>query len=274
MRKVFPLLFAVVFFLLPGCGLWPYIGPGESPVDRLEKQCRYLQNELEKVRKAENDNSADRRRQYAEIKVGLDAMRSEVQGLRGEIERISFSLDQHIREYESRQRPPVRPAAEVTLPEPGLPAESTAEGAMSGEPENEAGVTVGRNHSRPDEMSEDDLYVAGRQLLDAADYADARETFERFLKLYPESKQSDNAYFWIGEAYFRQSAYEKAILSYQEVIDKFPKGNKVPSALLKQGMAFDRIGDDINARLVLKRLVRDFPDSREAGDARRLLQEL
>jgi len=32
--------------------------------------------------------------------------------------------------------------------------------------------------------------------------------------------------------------YEQAILAYQEVIKKYPKGNKVPSALLRQAFAF------------------------------------
>jgi TolA-binding protein len=68
--------------------------------------------------------------------------------------------------------------------------------------------------------------------------------------------------------------YEQAILSYQEVIKKYPKGNKVPSALLRQAMAFVEIKDEMSAKLILKKIIKNYPKSNEAKIAQTRLKSL
>ena len=53
------------------------------------------------------------------------------------------------------------------------------------------------------------------------------------IQNHPKSSNADNAQFWIGETYYKEKWYEKAILEYQKVIEKYPSGNKAPAALLK-----------------------------------------
>ena len=120
-------------------------------------------------------------------------------------------------------------------------------------------------------LTGDRLYAAAKELFDKGNYDTARSQFLKFLKENPKSENADNAQFWIGETYYHQKWYEKAILEYQKVIEKYPKTNKVPSALLKQGLAFSKIGDKGNARLILKELVRKFPESTETQIAEKKL---
>jgi tol-pal system protein YbgF len=94
------------------------------------------------------------------------------------------------------------------------------------------------------------------------------------LKRYPQSNNADNAQFWIGEIYYQEKWFEKAIVEYQKVIENYPKGNKVKSALLKQGYAFLNIGDKSNARIILKELIKKYPDSSEAQIANRKLSQI
>jgi len=121
----------------------------------------------------------------------------------------------------------------------------------------------------------------GRELYDRAyglyqkkRYEDARRAFRKFLELYPKSDLADNAYFWIGESYYAQEQYEKAILAYDKVVQEFPRSDKVPSALLKQAFAFDAIGDPVDARILLKKLLREHPSSEQAEIARKKLRML
>jgi TolA-binding protein len=58
------------------------------------------------------------------------------------------------------------------------------------------------------------------------------------------------------------------------VIEKYPKGNKVPAALLKQGLAFQNLGDTSNSRLILMELVKKYPESNEAKISQRKLDEM
>ncbi len=119
-----------------------------------------------------------------------------------------------------------------------------------------------------------ELYDKAYSLFQKGRYEDARRVFRKFLALYPKSDLADNAYFWIGESYYAQEQYEKAILAYDKVVQEFPRGDKVPSALLKQAFAFDAIGDPVDARILLKKLLREYPSSEQAEIARKKLRML
>ena len=48
----------------------------------------------------------------------------------------------------------------------------------------------------------------------------------------------------------------------------------MPSALLKQAFAFDALNDPVGAKALLKKLVRDYPKSDQAGIAQKKLDSL
>lgn len=123
-------------------------------------------------------------------------------------------------------------------------------------------------------LSEDDVYLAAKKAYDNGDLNAAREGFKNFLKQYPKSENADNAQFWIGETYYREKWYEKAILEYQKVIEAYPKGNKIEASLLKQGFAFFNLGDKANARLILSDLIKKYPKSNEANIAENKLKAM
>ena len=58
------------------------------------------------------------------------------------------------------------------------------------------------------------------------------------------------------------------------MVEKYPKGDRVPAALLKRGlclMALDRKADGV---VVLQHLIQTFPTSDEASLARQRLEEM
>lgn len=117
-------------------------------------------------------------------------------------------------------------------------------------------------------------YAAAYQLFKAGNYTKARESFQAFLATYPTGEYSDNAQFWIGECYFFEKKYEKAILEYEKVAKKFPSSSKAPYALLKQGISFQNLGDKTSARLLLQQVIKDYPNTSQARIARSKLQEI
>jgi len=123
-------------------------------------------------------------------------------------------------------------------------------------------------------LSDKELYEQAKKAYDGGKLEDARHGFESLLKQHPKSGHADNAQFWIGETYYREKWFEKAILEYQKVIEKYPKGNKVPASRLKQGLAFSNLGDKTNARLILQELIKRHPQSNEAKIAAKKLQKL
>jgi tol-pal system protein YbgF len=119
-----------------------------------------------------------------------------------------------------------------------------------------------------------DLYKDAYETYQKGDYEGSRRKFEAFLKQYPNTELSDNAQFWIGETYYAKKDYEKAILEYEKAIAKYPEGDKVPSALLKQALAFLELGDKTNGRNLLKRVMERYPQSEQADMAKKRLEAI
>ena len=118
------------------------------------------------------------------------------------------------------------------------------------------------------------LYKDAYETFQKGDLDGSRRKFEAFLKTYPNMELSDNAQFWIGETYFLKKDYEKAILEYEKVIVKYPEGDKVSSAMLKQGFAFLELGDKTNGRNLLKRVTDRYPQTEQADIAKEKLETL
>ncbi|HEX9878939.1 MAG TPA: tol-pal system protein YbgF, partial [Candidatus Binatia bacterium] len=110
--------------------------------------------------------------------------------------------------------------------------------------------------------------------LEKKEYRDAIARMNEFIKKHPESDYADNAQYWIGESYYALKQFDQAILEFDAVRRKYPKGDKVPAALLKQGFAFAELGDKVDARLILQELIARYPETPEAVKAQEKVKAL
>ena len=78
----------------------------------------------------------------------------------------------------------------------------------------------------------------------------------------------------MGECYYLEGNYEKAILEYEKVIKNHPKGGKNPDAMLKQGLAFQKLGDKQSAKLIFQQVTKKYPKSNQAKIAAAKLKEI
>jgi tol-pal system protein YbgF len=121
---------------------------------------------------------------------------------------------------------------------------------------------------------EEDLYNNGLNLFKEGKIDEALKSLKGFMEKYPKSELADNAQFWIGECYMSKKQYDLAILAYQDVIKNHPNGNKVPNAILRQGVAAELYGDKKLARALYKKLIEKFPTTSEAKTAKERLAKL
>jgi len=117
-----------------------------------------------------------------------------------------------------------------------------------------------------------DLYHQALELFNKGEYEQAEKMLRAYINQNPKGLLVPNAYFWIGECEYRMQRYEEAILDYQKVISEFPQSNKVPDALLKQGLAFVQLGDTNSAKIVLEKLIKLYPNSPQARVAKKQLK--
>jgi tol-pal system protein YbgF len=244
---------------------------------KLDKLLTETTSEFESKLANFGEDEFDIRSQTAALNVKIDNMRQELQVLNGQLEEIHHQFNQgtNIVDVNQLQEMVAYQNERLLRVEKYLNLESAEKKpSRPSHSENKAAETKTAQDEPGKDLSDTDLYLVAKKAFDQGEYALARQGFEDLLKKYPSSSRANNAQFWLGETYYQEKWYEKAILEYQKVIDKYPKDNKVPAALLKQGFAFLSLGDKTNARLVFRELLNKFPGSNEAAVANKKLSEM
>jgi tol-pal system protein YbgF len=247
----------------------------ESSGKELKQSRAYLSTKISEFEKNLGNEDIQLRTEYAKLNAGIETLKDDVQLLRGRLEESEFMLQERLNTAENADKGTQilfdklsinlnQLEARLKYIEQYLNLESAGSRSASKELSQTAEKT----------LSDQDRYVAAKQAFDQGDFEAARSDFESIIKDFPKSEHADNAQFWIGEIYYREKWYEKAILEYQKVIENYPKGNKVPASLLKQGFAFISLGDKANARLILKELSQKHPETNEGKIALQKLKEL
>jgi tol-pal system protein YbgF len=98
--------------------------------------------------------------------------------------------------------------------------------------------------------------------------------FRTLLVAAPNHELADNALYGVGESFYALAKYDSAQVAYQQVEQRYPKGDRVPAALYKLGMTYEKLGDKPSARATFQRLQQKYPRSGEAKLADERLKEL
>lgn len=117
-------------------------------------------------------------------------------------------------------------------------------------------------------------YREGLEAFQRGEYPRSIQLLRTFANQDAKNELVPSARYWIGEGYFAQRRYNEAILAYNEILVGWPSSDRVPAALLRQADAFTELGDRIDARLTLKKLVDRHPGTEEAAIAKRKLLSL
>lgn len=121
-------------------------------------------------------------------------------------------------------------------------------------------------------LSESQLYEKAYNYYQKGDFKNARKLFEEYIEKFPKGKWIGQAYFWIGEIYFKENKYEEAILNYQKLIELSGWHPLKPTAMLRQAQAFKALGDIEAYKILLKKIINQYPQSKEAETAKKLLK--
>jgi tol-pal system protein YbgF len=159
--------------------------------------------------------------------------------------------------------PPPKPEP-VSKPEPAAKPEGVAktEPARKVEPPRPPGRTTSpAEHLFNSAMANFRAQEHGQAVLELTD----------LITRYPDDALAPAAQLWIGEAYYLQRDYRQALVELKRVMDAYPRSPKVADALLKTGLCRRALGDRPGASAAWEQLVKDYPASAAAGQARVLL---
>lgn len=275
-----------IYLICVLCGLFFLTGCASSTdVNRLERRVKQLETSNTSLRFKVEQLKADIESQtardnslsdlYAERGAEFDQVKEDVRKLDGKFEETENRLNTEIKALNHSLK---NTGEAVDQFSKGISVNETRikqlENFMGFEPGEKFDANVKTEYPEKDKLTETELYNVAKQTYDRGDYETARQGFEQFIEKFPKSDNADNARFWVGEIYFAESWFQKAILEYEKVIKEYPKGNKVPAAYLKQGISFHKLGENANARLILKELITKFPDSAEAKIAKQQITRI
>lgn len=105
-------------------------------------------------------------------------------------------------------------------------------------------------------------------------YDKAISSFKKFVAQYPDTDLTDNAWYWLGEAYYVQGNLGASEQAFQTVVNKFKQSRKVPGALYKIALIEAAGGHTDNAKATLQGLIGQYPSSGVAEEAKKKLKSM
>lgn len=110
----------------------------------------------------------------------------------------------------------------------------------------------------------DVLYNTALRDYTSGNYPLALQEFFEYLRYYADTPLASNAQFYIGDIYYQQGQFEKAIQEYDKALTEYPAGAKNASAKLKKGFAMLNMNLKPQGIQELKDLVEQFPNTPES----------
>jgi tol-pal system protein YbgF len=202
-----------------------------------------------------DEQNAQTRKSFADQKLAVDQFGTDLRHVRERIDenttRIT-SLAQEIEalrlaipQFPAASAAPVDPSAAGTT-DPGAGAPNAAPPA--------APVTLAPG------MSPQRMFTSALADFTAGQWAVCIEGFNMYLKAFSRNELADDAQWYVGECYQQDGKFAEAIDAYNKVIANHPKGDRVPDAYYKRGMALSAMGQNDRARESFETLMKTFPE--------------
>lgn len=162
----------------------------------------------------------------------IEALKSEVMSLRGEIEQLKWAAGLH--------RNAASQDADSTLSSVADPQERAA-------------------------------FEALMENFQSGSYAEAAKGFDTFLDAYPDSQLAPEARFYRGSSQYATKSFSNAVKGLRELVSQHPDNPRAADALLIIASSQVEMDDLSGAKASLERIVEDYPDSSAADTAKERL---
>ena len=149
--------------------------------------------------------------------------------------------------------------AQATPPtEPASPKKSSQTETPKAAPSKTHIATPDSGAKLPDGPIQEQ-YVYARSLLSAKRYAEAEKAFSLFIKNHQNHEMAVNAIYWLGETYYTQGKFEKALTTFASGYDDHKNSTKAPDLLLKLSLTLEKLQQPKEACIAMQQLLSQTP---------------
>lgn len=215
----------------------------------------------------------------------IEGLKQEVAKLKGELELASHNVnltqqrqkdlygdaDARLRKLEQGQ-----PATNASAnPNPNPVAAAEAPPANVAAPVSPVAAAPVASTPEPAKNSQEyQLLELAHGLAKEAKYKDAFNTYDKFLKDYPNSAYAADAMYGLGYAQFALKNYKSAMATQQKLLDAHPDSPRAADALFNMANSQFQLGMVPAAKKTLRDLLAKYPNSEVIPAAQKRLKAL
>jgi tol-pal system protein YbgF len=247
---------------------------------KLEKKVDAASDDIKAIRELVRDLAgqfklfqADQARAQENLK-GLPSQYQIVLERLSQIEARLLQMGEDLIALKAKPAPPVEPPQETAKKDDKTPAvkKPAKEPAKKTEPVSE------KKEEKPapvqTNLSPQEVYNTAYTDYQKGSYELSVAGFETYREQFPASPLADNALYMIGECYFSQKKFDKAIGQFDDLIVTYPLSDKVAAAYWKKGLSLVELKRKDEAVATLTLLMSKYPLEEEAKSAQQKIKEL
>ena len=269
-RSVRALFYGVAAALLTGCTSGLSTPPPNEQAAAPPPPPAPPRVTLNDVKSTQDAQAQEIARLGAELKA-QDAQQSflvaELKTLSEQVTKLKGSLEEAESAVRAMRAIPVAPESRPPAP-PAPPPGSAPTIAPSPAPPP---VTAAPAPAAPRNVDAERMFAAALAQLRAGNDGQAALEFTEFVTQFPAHPQAAAAQNYIGEAFYRQRDFRQATAEFQKTVDSYTQATPVSEALLKIGLCQRALGDAAAARAAWEQVIKQFPKTDAARQARTLL---
>ena len=227
---------------------------------------RKLEDRVIEMERHQPDSSATQSR-LADMGSHLESIQTELERIQGRLEVVQREAELARKEARQARREAV--SEKQAQPPAGQSSLDTSADAADGAGEDEEpqpGATA----------AEIKAYREARTAWRSGETQACIDGFRKFLQSYASSPYADDAAYWMADCHYRERDYKTSILRFDDVVARYPAGNKAADALYRQGEALLRLGPDYSkaAGKAFERVLKEYPGSARTPEAKKQLELL
>ena len=243
---------------------------------QLQQSLATLLEALKAVTSKIDQQGATASKTAADQKVLIDGLSREIRIVREKLDDTNVRLGSISQEVDALRNsipliptgipPATDPSASTSAADPNAPP--PADGAPAGAPAAPPATpsVAGMSPGRLWDIAYSD-YAAGQWAL-------AIQGFETYLRTFPRTEQSDDAQYYIGEAYQLDGKPKEALAAYERVITDYPTSDRAADAYYKRGVMYALLNQPDRARESFEAAIQKFPDSEASTLSKQRLSSL
>ncbi len=246
------------------------IAADRQQIDSLQQQIHRLNDQMIEMKQAGNDasggssSSSSTNQRIAELESEVKSLRAGITASPG----INPPPGGDLTSIgpESPTPPSTTPPSSGYSAPPAMPAEP----ASTWQQELDQEIDDAKGSSEPGIK----LYRQGLEAMKAGKYPLAVTNFTKLQHSFPKSALSEPAEYFAANALYETGKFDQAILQFNDLVMRYPKGKFASAALLREAEAFLKLNDRIDARLTLQKLVADHAGTPQATAGNTMMKDL